>query len=328
MSLYRNILKQAIAVSWKNKYLWFFGLFAALFIDNSGFELFLQASSGQPSGFIESWNQFTQTGIFSLQGIANAGTAFINDPVTVVFALIFFLLLMALLVFLIWLAVVSQVAIVNNSASITANKKTDFKDGVMAGASNFWPALGLNVLIFLVMVLPILGEVLSLDNFINKALYLIIFIVSLVLILALSFIIKFAIAYLVIKKKDFGESLRSGWYLFKENWLISIEMSIILFAITLVAFLGIKFVLIPLLSVVVLFLAVLIYGILSFSTGLALFFFWTIYILGLALSLLIIVLFGAFISTFQISSWTKLFIELVGKGGQSKIMRIVESMKK
>ena len=46
MSLYRKILKQALVLSWQNKYLWFFGLFATLFIDNSGFEFLLQLSGG------------------------------------------------------------------------------------------------------------------------------------------------------------------------------------------------------------------------------------------------------------------------------------------
>jgi hypothetical protein len=41
MSLYRSILKRAWEISWKFKYLWFFGLFAALLGNGGEFEIIL-----------------------------------------------------------------------------------------------------------------------------------------------------------------------------------------------------------------------------------------------------------------------------------------------
>ena len=39
MSFYRNILKQAWKITWRNKYLWWLGIFAALLGNGGEFEI-------------------------------------------------------------------------------------------------------------------------------------------------------------------------------------------------------------------------------------------------------------------------------------------------
>jgi len=42
---------------------------------------------------------------------------------------------------------------------------------------------------------------------------------------------KYAIAYVVINKRQVSQAINQGWQLFKENWLVSLEMALILFFI-------------------------------------------------------------------------------------------------
>jgi len=52
--------------------------------------------------------------------------------------------------------------------------------------------------------------------------------------------------------------------------------------------------------------------------------FWFILFSFLILFILIVVLVGSVLTTFQIASWTGLFIELINKGAVSKIVRVFE----
>jgi hypothetical protein len=146
--------------------------------------------------------------------------------------------------------------------------------------------------------------------------YVIAFIIFIPVALALSFIAKYAIAYIVIKGHGFMEAVKAGWQLFIKNWLVSVEMAFILFFINF--FVGLLLVLTILtLTIPLLFLALAAYKLTSLA-GL-----WIVAVLALTMLLAIIILGGAMLATFQISSWTGLFIELTGKGGISKIIRLL-----
>jgi hypothetical protein len=71
-----------------------------------------------------------------------------------------------------------------------------------------------------------------------------------------------------------------------------------------------------------LFLAIILYKLASVIG------FWLIIMIGLVVLLCIVVLGGAALTTFQTVSWTGLFLELINKGGTSKIIRIAENWKK
>ena len=63
--------------------------------------------------------------------------------------------------------------------------------------------------------------------------------------------------------------------------------------------------------------------ILMFSEMVFYFNFWFIIIAAIIIFLIIITFIGAMLSVFQISSWTYLFMELLGKGGVNKIARVL-----
>ena len=147
MSLYRNILKQAWQLSWSNKYLWFFGLFAAM-IGTGEYEIITQSMSGMPNfGVIDTLNSFAQTNVFSGQTVATLKTFMMNDTAAFVLFIAMTLLLLFVAVFILWLTIVSQGSLVYNATQVYLKKAHDFKGGLEAGIKHFWTLAGLNVII-------------------------------------------------------------------------------------------------------------------------------------------------------------------------------------
>jgi len=331
MTFYRNILKQALSITWRHKYLWFFGLFATL-IGGGEYEVLSRGIDGDATqNLFPYFSRLTETGIFSRNGLANMGQLFKDDPATAAILTLVSLIILALVIFLVWLMIVSQTALVNNSAEIISGKKelpSGVKRGVAAGVRYFWPVLGLNIIIkiiiclaFFIISLPVIFWATKLSSPTISSLYIILFIILVPVAIVLSFIIKYAICYVIIKGNNLMNAIKEGWQLFTKNWLISVEMAFILFFISFLV--GLAIILAVLILIIpFLFLALLLYKAISFIG------FWLIIIIGLIVLLAIIIGGGAALTTFQITSWTGLFIELVSHGGTSKIERIVEGWKK
>lgn len=324
MSLYRKILKQALKLTWENKYLWFFGLFAA-FLGNGGDYQILAGLLGTEAARNLNFGDLIATNVFSGQSIEALKRLMLEAPLSFAVTLFIGLAVLALVVFVVWLVIVSQSALVNNSAGLIAGKKTSFEEGVVVGGKNFWPVFALNIaakiLIALCLYLITLPVVLSYGR-INPVLanlfYLIFFLILVPLALAISFIIKYAIAFKVIKGKNIGEAIQRGWELFVDNWLVSIEMAVALFLINFLFGLAV-ILLVLILAVPFLFLGLVLYYLTSFIG------FWLVISLALLLFLAIVIVSGSILATFQVSAWTGLFVELTGKGGVSKIVRVASS---
>lgn len=331
MFLYRNILKQSLKISWKNKYLWFFGLFAAFLGNGGDFEIIFRQSENE---IIPKLKSFVETGIFSGNTLVNIGILTKNDPVTAIVFFIIFLVISISICFLIWLSIISQSVLVKNSAKIIASKTvkkiagfTMIKEGILREAKNFWKIFGLNIflklmviLLFLIISLPIIILTKKIA-YSASMLFIILFIILMPIALMFSFIIKYAICFAIIKEKSFVDSIKEGWSLFVKNWLVSIEMAFILFFINfLFGFIIILFLLI--LAVPFLFF------IFAISEFLYLINFWFVAIFGFILIMIVIMGGGAMLSTFQIASWTGMYIKLMDKEGVSKLERIAEKFKK
>jgi hypothetical protein len=328
MSLYKKILSQAWKITWHYKYLWFFGLFAVLLGSGGEYEILFRSLSGEGSQAVfPGWQRIAETGLFSSQTPANIGQIMKEDPLSLLIVLIVFLIILVLFGFLIWLSVISQAALVNNTAGYLAGKKVDFKSGIAKASEKFWPVFSLNIIIklliylaFILVSLPVILTVGKPEFLTVNLLYIIAFIIFVPIALALSLMVKYAIAYIVIKSNSFIESIKAGWQLFIKNWLVSIEMAFILFFINLFA--GLLIILVVLtLTIPFLFLALAVYKLTTLAG------FWLIAILALITLLAIIILGGAILSSFQISTWTGLFVQLVSKGGTSKIIRVVEGIR-
>ena len=321
MNLYRKILSGALKATWKNKYLWFFGLFATLLGGTGELELLFSSTEGSyQNTLLPNFSSWIDAGIFSGAAMKNAGDLAIHDPFSF-FILISLLLVVLLLgLFLIWLTVTSQAGLVYNSAKIKLDKKHSLKDGLNAGMDKFWSVFGLNLslkfvisLLFFLITIPIVNE--SAGGNMGGKVFFFLFLLFIPLSIIVSFIVKYAIAFVVIREQCFLKALKDSWNLFKSNWLVSIEMAFILFFISFASWV--------LLILLFLVLAVpIVFIVLVFSQVLVYVNYMVLIISAVFVYIVIIITYGSFLASFQISAWTYLFIELIGKGGKSKINRL------
>ncbi len=322
MFLYRNILKESFLMSWRNRFLWFFGFFATLLSGFEGYEILLNKSGMESFNLLKTWNKLEAIGIFTSYFWGNFFIFIKNDPVTFIILIIITLIFVALIGFIVWLSIVSQVGIVYNTVRLEEKKEANIQIGVERGAKSFWPVLGFNLIIkaLIYLLLTILGIIfLKLQT--NMAtwigydlLYLFIFIIIIPVILIISFIIKYAICYVVIDKKNFIESFQDAIKLFLKNWLVSIEMAILLFIIGLVygAFI------ISILSIIAVPILFLINITINLFTSVSFY----IMVGGTIFMSVLISIAIAFIVSFQTSSWTLFFLKMNSRQGIiSKLLR-------
>lgn len=315
MKTYREILKQSLITSWNNKYLWFFGLFAALFVGGE-YEIITGSFLGRSQNFLI---QLYSEGIFN---VFNWGKKFIESPLVTSMFLIIWIFIFVLFLFLLWLSNVSRIAIVNNIYLMKKNEKNDFQSGIASGMKFFWPVFAMSV--FLSFITSISLYLISNPLFVKGSLLsdiflILFFVVVIAFVVVLSFIVKYAIAFIVIRGNTFKQALVEAVKLFKSNWLISLEMAFVLFLLN-VAAAALLFVCLATIAVPSLFLAFMIGKISAFVS-------FALFTLTFIFLFIFIVVFGSVLSTFQISSWTMLFIELITGGAKSKLIRLFHKEK-
>lgn len=308
-TLYRDILKKSFIITFKNKILWFFGLLAAPLIGIVEYKI-LAISFGELDDLwiFSEWNRIL--GIFRLDIIRRL---LIINPTAVVILLMIFVLSIFFIFFLIWLAIVAQCSLIDavsqsDPKSLTTSK---IQGSIASGISNFLPVFGVHFFVklaftlsFFLISLPMIIIAIGGKGIELGILY---FIFSLFLIpitMIIIFVSKYAINYIVIRKENFFDGIKKGYNLFVENWLVTIEMSIILFLISMffVGFLVavvVSFMILPFGFLIYIFAQIGLIFLLEFSLILA-------FIFLILLSLFL----AAVLSTFQYSSWVLLFKRL------------------
>lgn len=323
MFSYRALLKQSFLATWKYKHLWLFGLFAAIVAGSGSWEYQLLTQNLNQNLIDGSYSFFSQfvTAVDLLKSFCLGFVElFKYDFWTILNAFTVLLLSLILMVTFIWLAVVSQSALVDDAKKILNTKKKEvklsFRESLTKVSPYFLPVLGLNIIakilvtfIFVIISLPLLLMAIS-DTWLLATVYIILFVLFIPLSMALSLVIKYAIAYTVLEEKSFVASLNHAWKLFINNWLVSLEMAIILFIINFLA----SGVIIVILSLFL--LPLLLLGFMIQASGLV-----TLVIL---IAIVVIALFGSALVTFQIISWTKLFLSLKEDYVVAKLERIFQ----
>lgn len=323
-SLHRSILRQSLTITWKHKYLWFFGLFVT-FLGNGGeYEIFFHALSQSGKGaqfpFISTlWNG----NIFSFQFFKNFLQNLFNDPLSSFVSLVIVFLFLVSLGFLIWLSVVSQGALVYCVNKIDGVRRLRIGQGIENARKHFRDIFLVNVvyyiLIFLMLTLiglPIYALVFETEaNTGILLLYFVNFLIFLPLAIVVSFVTKYAVISIVTEKKDAFMALERGWKLFQQHWLPSLEMSIILFFVnlflSLLAIIAMIFTAIP-------FVLFGIIGAVSVGSNIPLL---LLIVFGLMALLFILIFTGMFALTFQYATWTLFFRRISEDGAVSKLIR-------
>ena len=332
MSLYRDILRRAWQATWHHKHLWLFGLFAALLINSGELNLISRAlSSESGSNFVDSCRYYSRSGIFGGNFWSGLASSWQTAPSIVLVMIFSAIVLLAIFCLGLWLAVVSQVALVGASAEIVSDKKSknnNLPDNLAKSREYFWPVLGLNLLsrlaimiLALITSLTIAQVIFDSSSLFVTFVYVVAVVVVMLVALSLSFIIKYAIAYLIIRKVSLENALRDAWKLYWSNWLVSLELAVILFAVTFGVTIAVLLA-IMVIAMPFMFLAVI------FSFPFSAVGFVLILVLGLLVMIALTALTGAALTTFVTSAWTGLFMRLIGQGGKSKIIRVIEGLRK
>lgn len=327
MSLYRSIIKQSFLTAWRHKYLWFFGLFATLL--SSNFEIELVNRFTNRSVTLYDWERWRETGIFSGRVWSNLLEIAKTDGGSFISLIIVTLIIIALFCALIWISVVSQVALVSNTSkaagiarkSTVAERRHDTSVGFQEGKKYFWPILLLNALVRVIVYGLALATLLPIMSLTSRGLganllYLLVFIVFLAIALALALIAKYAIAAIVLKRQSLKEAIVGSWHLFWNNWLVSLEMAFVLFALSIVVSFGI----IVAVMLAAIPLVLLYFGSLALSSFIL---FVIVLILGIVISIGIVIIGGSILTVVQTTAWVSFYTQLTGKGVDSKLQRVL-----
>jgi len=320
--IYRQIIKEAWHLAWRNKILWLFGFFAGMLINGGVYDLAIKMFSRVTTASI-TWESIMNNILPPYAYVENIVA--IKAPIEtaglfsiwVIFVLI---AILALGLFLIWLSIASQGTLIYAVSQTAAKKKDVIKNSFRVGLEKFWSLLGINALLKLAIVLLVvftsfpLVLLLGKSALLNALLYLTSFVIFLPLAIIIYFVAILASCYLVLRNKRFTESIHFAWVLFKRNWLICLELGFLLFIVGFLVGLAVVLIfLIASIPVVLLLLAALALG-----SEVA-----SLLVIALAVMILValVILSGAFVVTFQYTSWVMLFERLTTKGGVSRLVR-------
>ncbi len=325
-SVYRPILKIAWQIMWKAKYLWWLGLLAALIGPGNAINIVVDnfSTMSDVNTTLPKLKLLHEGGF--LEGVAGRiKDLFVNLDV---YSIILMIILLALFLFILWLAVASQVGLIQGGYKEYRKQPSDFVTAFRAGKQSFWPALLINILgkaliqgILFLVGLPLAFLYLYQSGEGWQTVFTILaFIILIPLAVIVSFIIRYALMFLVIKKEKVWLAIASAWKLFIKHWIVSLEMAILLFLVNL------AFGIVMILSAIVLALplSLLLYTFYVLKVGGVIF---AGVIITLVLVAVLMFWLGALLSVYQSVAWVIIFDRLTESQVYSKLVRMVESWK-
>ncbi|MFA6534039.1 MAG: hypothetical protein WCT37_02590 [Patescibacteria group bacterium] len=320
MTPYRQILKNAWLTIRSRRGLWFFGFLATFWGVGGVYEIILNGlrlSTGRDFFLVKLWQSIAVTGISG----ADLKAAFFVRPLTGL-TLIMMLLIIALIVlFFYWLFTTSQITVLRACA------KGPGRDSALAGFAEsqkyFWPVFVLNlggkILIFFIFFLLSYGALAAVLNggvtILGFSFYLVTFIVSLLLVLTISFLVLLSNIYLTVKDYRLKDAVAAAWRLLFANWLILLEVAAGLFALTILITIALFLVVLMLMAP----LYVLSYASIVLQSP------WLYYLSYLAVIIIIFLLalvVTAGLTTFQLAVWVGVFGNLEKNQLESKLHRL------
>lgn len=308
-TLYRNILREGWKFTWKNKALWLLGFLAVFWGDVGAYQALNQAV-GSPL-YPE-----TASGGFSLA----AFTEFLSFG-GFVFVLFLLFILLAFLLALILAVTAGRGGLLYLLAQRAQQPgRISLRAGLRKGVEKFWPLLGIGIVSRLDVPLYAFwfGRFENMPNM--PGAFSISFAAGFVILTLLSLILSFLGIYasllIISEDRRFCGAIADSLRIFARNWLVSIELSLILYLITLgvgIATVAALFVI----AVPFLFLGALL-SILGSSPLLL----WIIISPAIALAIALLIVVGSAFVTFQYSAWVLLFQRIRSDRALAKVVRL------
>jgi hypothetical protein len=315
---FQQILAQTWRLIWRNKVLWFFGLFVALITQEIEIVLRNQVVFSDQTLSVSSWRELFTSGF---GGILSGLWSSLTD--TTASAIIGSLIVLMILALFVWLMVTSVGALTNSIAQLDSGKKITFNGAMASGHKYFWKNFVIILLAKLidygVLILMAVLVSLMLSNTIGLWLGAVLAVISFVVSLVVSFVSRYASGYVVVNNESAGQAIGSGWRLFVKNWVDSIEMAVLIFLINIVINLAIL--LLVALIVLPFFILILVMNSGDYTT-MANFFFGA----ALTLVLAVVVVTGSILSSFQFSAWVTMFLRLKEGNKPSWIFRLANRL--
>jgi hypothetical protein len=324
---YRKIFKSAWRISWKNKWLWFFGFFATFLGGGTLYETVIRSFSNLSEGrsIFYTLKEYANTSLLSVFSWTKIVDIWQTDKAVLIVSLFSILILAILATVFIILAIVSQSGLVKSSVLLHEKRKVKFKDAFSQASKKFWPVFGMNVLMKIVFlgVILFLAFLVSLmvigPRIFDYILYTGALVILIVLAIIVYFLTIYGVAFVVLRDRKIWSAVVSSWHIFKNNLILNIEFGLILFifnmVIGLLMIVACLFVLSPF---------ILLYFLLIVMNSAQ-----TATIIGgviIIIFCLIVAVTGSWFTTFQISSWSLIFEELAMKRGKSKLHRVIEHL--
>ncbi len=322
MFSYRSILGRAWKITKQNKKLWIFGALALVLSAGSEYQILTKIlNEDYGSGVYEKIQ--AGTGLIDLSFWSNIGQTFLSEP-RLMFGIALLMVLLFFIAFVVlWISIKSQISIITWVKNLSSTKKKEPKisiwDGISKRDGKFWPVLGLNIgfkiclsLLFTILSLPLIYLFFNNSN-LAILIYTLFFTIFLPIALSLALITKYSIIFVVLEKHSLVKSFEEGYKMFTKNWLVSLEIAILLFLINF--FIGLAIIFVISIVILPIILTLLIFN-----------FILPIYLLTI-LGFALLITSAAILITFQTSVWTILFEELKGEEAKAKIERIFKNKK-
>ncbi len=211
--------------------------------------------------------------------------------------------------FLFAIMVASLDALINGVRSAFKNGVLSIRDGLRVGRTSFWQVaftLLASTLVITVLftILRALFSVRTGVSSLVTGLAVIGVLIVMATLIFVYFVGFYTIASIIIKRIQWNEALQEGFQLAKQHWLVSLELSLVLFIISLVVgLLGfvliMLFVGLPLYFIIYTLQVSLLWNVPTFI----------VMALQVLLNALVIGLWGI-LSVFQVSSWTTLYLQI------------------
>lgn len=329
MSLYKNVFKDSLRLSWKNKYFWLLGVFTIFFSTSVEIDMF-DNFFGPNREYLYNYKTILENNLIKggfINALRNwlqvdAGSFYRMLSFALIFLLVFVILLLA--------SSVAQIIITSHSASLIKlgnpslknPKKFGLLDSLRKSKEQIVPIsvlnLALKLMVNLALVAISLPMIISQSTNINWV-YVLLFIVLFPATIVVAFISRYIASYIIVQGQSFKQAFKKGFILFKDNWLVSVEMSLMLFLVNVFGSLGIIFIILAIANPLW-FIGILVNQYL-YKGG-----FYIILAISYIIFFILFALGASLLSIFNITSWTGLFLKLDKTGGESKLVRVFSDL--
>lgn len=323
---YRPAIAEALRLSRTYIFLWPLALGASLVGIFSTFQIFLDIEQGGQTFSLATW--YTEgdfiSGTFigwsqALNQIPWGSVRFADLPI-----IIFFFLLLFIVLALAIIITSSEGGLMYALAQLQEKKKTSYLISFRRGLDKFWQIFSINLIyrllylsIVALIVVPVLYQLTFIKGVSQLTLSVLVYFILIPIVIILDLITRYSLLYILVYGQTMRQAFSNAWLLFRTNWLISIETSLVILAILIVSFALLAVVFIP---VLVLLLA-LFAAFIAAGVALELFLLTTIVLL-----ILIVAIFVSYFTAFQVSVWVSVFRRLTTGEHYSKVHRLTRHL--